>query len=98
MGMRELVIPLWREDLLLGIVFVGQCRFDNAYDNVIGENAVGMGGNPNEYLALYHQLPIVSQKNLLNIGNILVQYFNTKILNNELLSNEISPRIVNPSY
>lgn len=88
MGMRELIVPLWREKWLMGVVFVGQCRFDETYDEVIRTNASKMGGNPDEYLKLYRQLPVISPKNLMNIANILEVYFRTKILNNELLTNE----------
>ena len=92
MGMRELVIPLHHEEILLGILFVGQCRIENEgdYDNKIRANAQKMHGDPDEFLRLYNMLPLLSRNDLINIGNILTQYFNTKILNSELLSSKIS--------
>jgi ligand-binding sensor protein len=57
MGMRELVIPLIQDDTLLGILFVGQCRMDNDYESKILETAQKMGGDPDEFLFLYNQLP-----------------------------------------
>ena len=89
MGMRELVIPLLKDDVLLGILFVGQCRTGGDYETRIISNAVKMNGNPDEFLRFYNDLPLVSQKNLINIGNILAQYFDAKILSNELLSSKI---------
>ena len=89
MGMRELVIPLLKDDVLLGILFVGQCRTGGDYETRIISNAVKMNGNPDEFLRFYKDLPLVSQKNLINIGNILAQYFDAKILSSELLSSKI---------
>ena len=89
MGMRELVIPLLKDDVLLGILFVGQCRTGGDYETRIISNAVKMNGNPDEFLRFYNDLPLVSQKNLINIGNILAQYFDAKILSSELLSSKI---------
>lgn len=90
MGMRELVIPLKREDVLLGIIFVGQCRLDNDYDAKIRANAEKMSGNPDEFSMLYNSLPLLSAKSLIKIGDILIQYFDTKILNSELISPKMS--------
>ena len=89
MGMRELVIPLLKDDVLLGILFVGQCRTGGDYETRIISNAVKMNGNPDEFLRFYNDLPLVSQKNLINIGNILSQYFDAKIFSSELLSSKI---------
>ncbi|MBR2907721.1 MAG: PocR ligand-binding domain-containing protein [Clostridia bacterium] len=91
MGMRELVIPLLRDGFLLGVLFVGQCRTDSDYEDTIRANAKRMGGDPNEFLALYNQLPLLSKKDLLMIGTVLSQYFDMKILTNELLHPPTSP-------
>jgi len=91
MGMRELVIPLMRDDVLIGILFVGQCRTDNDNDEVIASNIKRMNGDPDELLRLFNALPLISQKDLLNIGKILLQYFELKIMNNELLYTVKSP-------
>ena len=87
MGMKELVIPALRENELIGILFVGQCRIagDN-YENTILKNARRFGGNGEEMLRLYEQLPLLSQNDLRNIGKLLSGYFRAQILNNQLLS------------
>ena len=85
MGMRELVIPLLKDGVLLGIIFVGQCRTGNDYEARITAGAAKINGNPEEFLRFYNDLPIVSQKNLINIGNILAQYFDAKLSSGELL-------------
>ena len=87
MGMKELVIPLLLEKELLGILFVGQCRIqgDN-YRSSIEKGTQRLGGDPGELLALYEQLPTVSQDDLLNIGKILSRYFDAKVLSSQLLT------------
>ena len=97
MGMRELVIPLMRDDALLGILFVGQCRTDTEYDSAIQENAIRMNADPKKFLKLYNDLPLITKKDLLLIETILSQYFETKILSNELLCPVSSPYIGNNS-
>lgn len=97
MGMRELVIPLHRDDIFLGIIFVGQCRLDNDYESKIRANAEKMHGDPDEFLSLYNLLPLLSRKDLMNIGNILIQYFDTEILNSEIISPKISSTVVQKS-
>ena len=86
MGMRELVIPLIREETLLGLIFVGQSRTEDASNERLESNVRRLGGDPLVFLQLYQKLPIVSQKDILNIGTILEQYFDTIIWNNELIS------------
>lgn len=86
MGMRELVIPLIREETLLGLIFVGQSRTEDACNEKLESNVRHLGGDPREFLQLYQKLPLVSQKDILNIGTILAQYFDTIIWNNELIS------------
>lgn len=90
MGMKELVIPLFKEGDLLGILFVGQCRIEGDNNRgVIQKSTQRLGGNVEEMLDLYNQLPIVSQADLLNIGRILAKYFDAMMLNNQLLTPEI---------
>jgi len=91
MGMRELVIPLMREETLLGILFVGQCRMDDSSRAKIISNAIRLEGDPCEFEKLYERLPLVSQKDIINIGTVLTQYFDVKILNNELVSANMMP-------
>ena len=88
MGMRELVIPLIREETLLGLIFVGQSRTEDASNERLESNVRRLGGDPLEFLQLYQRLPIVSQKDILNIGTILTQYFDVRIWNNELISSD----------
>ncbi len=90
MGMKELVIPLLSENELLGIIFVGQCRIqgDNHY-GVVRKGAQRLGGDAEEMLQLYEQLPLLLQDDLLNIGKILSKFFDAKVLNNRLLTPEI---------
>lgn len=95
MGMRELVVPLIQNDTLLGILFVGQCRIDNDYGSKILENAKKMGGNSNEFLFLYNQLPLIAQKDIISIGTILSQFFNVQMQNGEHLSRDLACPIVN---
>ena len=91
MGMKELVVPVLKEQELIGVLFVGQCRIqgDN-HTAAVTKGAQRLGGKPKEMLALYEQLPIKSQDDLLNIGQILSQYFNSKVLTNQLLTPEIA--------
>lgn len=91
MGMKELVVPVRKESELIGVLFVGQCRIqgDN-HTGTITKSTQRLGGKPEEMLSLYEQLPVKSQDDLLNIGKILSQYFHTKVLNNQLLTPEIT--------
>ena len=91
MGMRELVIPLLREKTLLGLIFVGQSRTEDANREKIETCASRLGGDPVEFFRLYQELPLVTQNDILNIGTILAHYFDAKIWNNELLSSNMMP-------
>lgn len=93
MGMRELVIPLERDGELLGILFIGQCRTDGDYGSEIEANARKMITDPAEILRLYNELPQISKKKLLSIGEILSQYFDTKILSHELLAPKMNDNL-----
>lgn len=92
MGMRELVIPLMREDSLLGILFVGQCRTEEGDSARIALNAKRLNGDPEEFTRLYEELPLISQKHLLSVGTILSEYFDVRIWNNELLAPSTASR------
>lgn len=85
MGMQELVIPLFSDDRLIGVLFIGQCRTEAEREGTIRENARKMNGDPKEFIELYNVLPLIQKQNLLSIGTILSRYFDTKILSNELL-------------
>lgn len=91
MGMRELVIPLLREGRLLGILFVGQCRIKGSGNSdAVVKNALSLGGDAAQMRKLYEQLPLIDQKDLLAIGKLLSQYFESNILNTELLTPQIT--------
>jgi len=92
MGMRELVIPLMREDSLLGILFVGQCRTEEGDSARIATNAKRLNGDPEEFTRLYEELPLISQKHLMSVGTILSEYFDVRIWNNELLAPSTASR------
>ena len=92
MGMRELVIPLIREDSLLGILFVGQCRTEDGNSARIALNVKRLNGDPDEFTRLYEELPLISQKHLLSVGTILSEYFDVRIWNNELLAPSTASR------
>lgn len=92
MGMRELVIPLMREDSLLGILFVGQCRTEEGDNTRIALNAKRLNGDPDEFTRLYEELPLISQKHLLSVGTILSEYFDVRIWNNVLLAPSTASR------
>ena len=87
MGIKELVVPLLREGKLLGILFVGQCRIrgDNGAP-AAEKGALRLGADPMQIRALYDALPLADRDDLLRIGRILLQYFDSKILNRELLT------------
>lgn len=91
MGMKELVVPVLKEKELIGVLFVGQCRIQGDNNTAaVTKGTLRLDGKPREMLALYEQLPVKSQDDLLNIGKILSQYFNSKVLTNQLLTPEIS--------
>jgi AraC-like DNA-binding protein len=87
MGIKELVVPLLREEKLLGILFVGQCRIrgDNGAP-AAEKGALRLGGDPAQLRVLYDALPLADRDDLLRTGRILLQYFDSMILNRELLT------------
>jgi AraC-like DNA-binding protein len=86
MGMRELIVPLVHLDELVGIIFVGQCRTENEdMTKTVAQSATRLGGDSEEFLALYHALPVVSKNVLLNVGNLLSLYFDAMMVNKEAL-------------
>ena len=86
MHMRELVVPLLHNDELQGILFVGQCRTEHDCYSNMQAAAERIGGDPQEFLSLYNELPYISQKDLLHLGNVLSCYFHAIMRNNELLT------------
>lgn len=79
-GLCELVLPLRKEDEVIGLVFVGQCRLSDE-DAVpdLRRRATRLGGSPDHFEALYRTLPLLDRDALLDVGTILMQYFETLI-------------------
>ena len=88
MGIKELVVPLFQRESLIGVLFVGQCRSTIDNSAQVRQGTQRLNGDCEEMLRLYNKLPLVLEKDLLNIGKILFQYFKTQIINNELLPQE----------
>ena len=82
MGMQELVLPLIHRDVLVGLVFVGQCRIqgEDALPQIL-RSVEGKGGDPEHFAGLYQQLPEQSRADLRSVGQILDQYFRMRIEN-----------------
>jgi len=80
MGMRELVLPIFHKETLLGLLFVGQCRLENeSTESEILERVATLGGDGNTFLKKYRELPIMTRQKLLSVGKILQHYFDTAI-------------------
>lgn len=76
-GLCELVVPVYNENELMGIIFLGQCRIENEDDtSFVGEYAKSLSGNAEEFESMYNALPVISRQNLLSMGRILQLYFN----------------------
>jgi len=86
MGMRELVSRLMHSDMLIGILFIGQCRIEGEdMHRAIAQRAQQLGGDPEKFAALYDALPLLTHANLISVGKILQLFFDVQILNNTLL-------------
>lgn len=80
MGMNELVLPLFYDEELAGLVFIGQCRIKGEDSSkYIAEKAAEYGGDSDYFTALYNSLPLLSRENLLDISKILESYFSAMI-------------------
>lgn len=87
MGIRELILPLMRQEELVGILFIGQCRWDDGtQQKKVLQGILRLGGDPEKILPLYEKLPLVSQKLLLNVGKVLSHYFDMILLRQEGLT------------
>lgn len=80
MGMCELVLPLCSENELIGLVFIGQCQIkgEDASPDIM-RRAERLGGSPERFATLYHSLPQLGRDELLDVGTILMQYFENLI-------------------
>jgi AraC-like DNA-binding protein len=76
LGLYELLVPLYNGEVLVGLIFIGQCRIEgmNA-ERQIGECAGRLGGRVDTFTKMYNSLPLVKGETLLSIGNIIKLYF-----------------------
>ena len=80
MGLCELVLPLRKEDEVIGLVFVGQCRLrEEDATPELRRRAARLGGSPDSFERLYRSLPLLDRDTLLDVGTILMQYFEALI-------------------
>jgi AraC-like DNA-binding protein len=75
-GMCELIVPIFAEDRLRGIIFLGQCRMEGeTHPEEVGAAAAKLGGSAEVFAELYRALPAISRENLLSMGKIVQLYF-----------------------
>ena len=86
MGMQELVLPLIYADVLVGLIFVGQCRIrgEDMLQQVL-QSVEEKGGDRSRFAQLYEELPELSRADLRSVGQILTQYFQLRIENRQPL-------------
>ncbi|MBO5952524.1 MAG: helix-turn-helix domain-containing protein [Oscillospiraceae bacterium] len=89
-GMQELIVPIFKGSMLLGILFVGQCATESTDHQVIVSRANSLGGDGEKMLQLFQQLPFKAKDDLLNIGKLLSAYFETMIYSRELMFSNVS--------
>ena len=76
LGICELVVPVIKNEKLIGLVFIGQCRIDgedNTRDVIEGVSA--LGGNPDTFVSHYNALPSIKRSDMMSIGNLFTLYF-----------------------
>ena len=76
MGLCELVVPVMKEERLLGLIFLGQCRIagEDASDE-IRRGAEALGGDGEKFAQMYASLPLMKRSDLLAMGNLISLYF-----------------------
>ena len=90
MGMQELVVPLFKEELLLGVLFVGQCRIKGEEDRKGMEQAVRQaGGNVEEFSLAYDKLNAIKREDMVAVGKILQRYFDIKIQSDQYIDHSL---------
>lgn len=78
LGMCELAVPIYVDEHLKGLVFLGQCRIENEDASLeVGEQAARKGGSREEFIGLYKELPVIGRNALLSMGRIMQIYFNS---------------------
>lgn len=76
MGLCELVVPVMKDERILGLVFLGQCRIEgeDASEN-IKSAALAMGGDAEKFIDMYMALPNMKRSDLLAMGSLFSLYF-----------------------
>ncbi len=76
LGICELVVPVIKSEKLIGLIFIGQCRIEGEdASREVCEGAMALGGNPEIFLSLYNDLPIIKRSDMLAVGNLFTLYF-----------------------
>lgn len=76
MGLCELVVPVMKDEKLLGLVFLGQCRIEGEdATEEIKRAAHAMGGDEEQFAEMYMALPKMKRSDLLAMGNLFSLYF-----------------------
>ena len=89
MGICECIVPIFYEDKLLGVVFVGQCRIKGENkEQIIRKRAKALGGNGDEFIKYYNALPEITRKELSDIAAIIYNYFDvlTETLSEDIMA------------
>mgnify|MGYP003309428791 CR=1 FL=1 len=80
LGMRELVLPLLRENTLIGIIFIGQCRIEGeTNEKLILQRVKESGGDVRLFAEYLQKLPVLTREKLRSISLILSHYFDIRI-------------------
>jgi len=76
MGLCELVVPVIREERLVGIVFLGQCRIEGEdISEEVAAAAETLGGEGAPFAAMYRRLPLMKREDLTVMGDLFHLYF-----------------------
>jgi AraC-like DNA-binding protein len=90
MGMQELVVPLFKNELLLGVLFVGQCRIKGEEDRKgMGQAVKQAGGSVEEFCQAYDKLNAIKREDMVAVGKILQRYFDVKIFNDQFIDHSL---------
>ena len=95
MGMSEICIPLYSKEMLLGVVFVGQCRTADSDTEFIKKRISDMGGD-DKLFSRFLKLPLISKETMLDTANIISRFFDAMLIggvqeNEDLFKDESLP-------
>lgn len=80
LGIKELVLPLLRDNILIGIIFIGQCRIEGeTNEEFILAQVRDSGGDSNVFKEYLQKLPLLTREKLRSISLILSLYFDVRI-------------------